>query len=77
MKMQPNNQNPNIPADMDPDELVALLDHLCETGSQHINLDIGEQTKVQTVNSTECNPKLGPCAVPNLGEEPEEDDEEL
>ena len=53
MKMQPNNQNPNIPADMDPDELVALLDHLCETGSQHINLDIGEQTKVQTVSSTE------------------------
>ena len=73
--MQPN--NPNIPQDMDADALVALLDQLCASGSQHINLDIGQQTKVQTVNSTECNPQLGPCAVPNLGEEPEEDDEEL
>jgi hypothetical protein len=75
--MKINNQNPSIPKDMDPDMLVELLDHLCETGSQHINLDIGEQTKVQTVNTTECNPQLGPCAVPNLGEEPEEDDEAL
>ena len=69
--------DPRIPQDMTPDELAALLDHLCETGSQHINLQIGEQTKVQTVNSTECNPMLGPCAVPNLGEEPEEDEGEL
>ena len=68
---------PKLPQDMTEDELVALLDHLCETGSQHINLQIGERTKVQTVNSTECNPALGPCAVPNLGEEPEEDEEEL
>ena len=51
------------------DELVALLDALAVSGSQHINLDIGEQTKVQTVNSTECNPKLGACAVINFDEE--------
>ena len=51
------------------DELVALLDALAVSGSQHINLDIGEQTKVQTVNSTECNPKLGACAVQNFDDE--------
>lgn len=62
---------------MDEDALVALLDHLCETGSQHINLEIGEQTKVQTVSTSDCNPKLGPCAVPNLGSDPEEEDEDL
>ena len=69
--------DPKIPQDMDPDALVELLDALCASGSQHINLNIGQETKVQTVSSTECNPQLGPCAVPNLGEEPEEDDEEL
>lgn len=69
--------DPKRPEHLSEEELVALLDHLCETGSQHINLDIGEKTKVQTVNSSECNPKLGPCAVPNLGEEPDEDDEEF
>lgn len=73
--MQTN--KPNIPADMDEDALVALLDHLCETGSQHINLEIGEQTKVQTVSTSDCNPKLGPCAVPNFGSDPEEEDEDL
>jgi len=51
------------------DELVALLDALAASGSQHINLDIGEQTRVQTVNSTECNPKLGACAVQNFDDE--------
>ena len=51
------------------DDLVALLDALAASGSQHINLDIGEQTKVQTVNSTECNPKLGACAVQNFDDE--------
>ena len=34
--------DPRTPQDMTEDELVALLDHLCETGSQHINLQIGE-----------------------------------
>lgn len=69
--------DPIIPKDMDADALVALLDHLCETGSQHINLDIGEQTRVQTVNTSECSPRLGACAIPNLGKDPGEDDEEL
>ena len=69
--------NPNIPQDMDADALVELLDQLCASGSQHINLNIGQETKVQTVSSTECNPQAGPCAVPNLGGAPEEDDEEL
>lgn len=67
---------PNKP-ELDADALVELLDQLCASGSQHINLDIGQETKVQTVSSTECNPRLGPCAIPNLGDEPEEDDEEL
>ncbi len=51
------------------DDLVALLDALAASGSQHINLDIGDETKVQTVNSTECNPKLGACAVQNFDDE--------
>ena len=68
-------KNPKItnPDDSDlnqqADDLVALLDALAASGSQHINLDIGEQTKVQTVNSTECNPKLGACAVQNFDDE--------
>ena len=67
------NQTKQNPDDADlnqqADELVALLDALTESGSQHINLNIGEQTKVQTVNSTECNPQLGACAIPNFDEE--------
>lgn len=77
-------KNPQIPEDRDADELVALLDSLVSSGSQHINLDIGEVTKVQTVNSTECNPKLGPCALPNVeleddseGEEKTDEDEDF
>ena len=75
MKITPDDSDLNQQAD----ELVALLDALAESGSQHINLDIGEQTKVQTVNSTECSPKLGACAVPNFDEEDpdfQEEDEE-
>ena len=51
------------------DELVQLLDALTASGSQHINLDVGEETKVRTVNSTECSGKLGACAIPNFDEE--------
>ena len=58
--------------DPDPDALAALLDSLISGGTQHINLEIGEQTRIQTVNSTECG-KLGACALPNM---PYEDDEE-
>ena len=57
----------------DPDELAALIDLLMAQGSQHINLEVGEETKVQTVNSTECSGKPGACAVPNLPAEDEDD----
>ena len=49
----------------DPDELADLIDSLIASGSQHINLEIGDETRVQTVNSTECS-KPGACAVPNF-----------
>lgn len=55
---------PNEPQ-TDADELVAMLDALIESGTQHINLTVGDKTHVQTVNSTECGPK-GACAVPNF-----------
>ena len=55
--MKPNNPAP------DADELAALLDSLMASGTQHINLEIGEQTRVQTVSSTECS-KPGACAQP-------------
>ena len=59
--------------DPDPDELAALIDSLVENGTQHINLKVGEQTRVQTVNSTECS-KPGSCAVPNMPYEDGADD---
>lgn len=49
----------------DPDALADLIDSLIASGSQHINLEIGDETRVQTVNSTECS-KPGACAVPNF-----------
>lgn len=55
------------------EELAELLDELFSTGSQHINLEIGNETKVQTVNSTECSGKLGACAVPNAEFDEEEE----
>ncbi|MBR3631253.1 MAG: hypothetical protein IKN55_12385 [Oscillospiraceae bacterium] len=63
---------PQIPQDMDPDALVALLDALCASGSEHINLTIGKETRVQTVNSTECC-KPGACSIPTLGDDPDEE----
>lgn len=75
MKKPPDNVN--MPQDADADALIELLDRLCASGSQHIYLNIGEETRVQTVSSTECSPQLGPCAIPNLGGEPEEEDEEF
>ena len=54
--------------DPEPDELAALIDSLIENGTQHINLEIGEETRVQTVNSTDCSGKPGACAVPNFDE---------
>lgn len=66
--------NPQIPQNMDPDALVELLDALCASGSQHINLTVGSETKVQTMNSTECC-SGGACSIPTLGGDPNEDDE--
>ncbi len=64
----------NDPAlDAQADELAALLDALVAGGSGHINLEIGEQTKVQTINSTDCSGKAGACAVPTFFDEDEEE----
>ena len=59
--------------DPEPDELAALIDSLIENGTQHINLEIGAETRVQTVNSMECS-RPGSCAIPNM---PYEDDAEI
>lgn len=69
----PNHQMPEDP-DQQADEIAALLDALVASGSQHINLNIGEETKIQTVNSTDCSGTLGACAIPNF-EETDEDEE--
>ena len=63
---------PNDP-EMQPDELAELIDLLMAQGTQHLNLEVGEETRVQTVNSTECNGKPGACAVPNLQAEDEDE----
>ncbi|MBQ8922872.1 MAG: hypothetical protein IJ060_12095 [Oscillospiraceae bacterium] len=64
--MKPN----ELPADAaelhDPDALAEMIDRLFESGTQHINLEIGEQTGIRTVNSTDCGGKPGACAVPNF-----------
>ena len=56
-----------IPSKPDPDAdaLVAMLDQLVASGTQHINLEVGDETRIQTINSTECG-KIGACAVPNF-----------
>lgn len=59
----------------DADELAAMLDELMAQGTQHINLTVGAQTRIQTVNSTECGPK-GACAVPNFELNDEDPDAE-
>ena len=57
------------------DELVQMLDRLMSEGTQHVNLTVGAQTRIQTVNSTECGPK-GACAVPNFELNDEDPDAE-
>ncbi len=69
--MKPQN-NPEL--DAQAEELAALLDALVESGSEHINLEVGEQTRVRTVNSTDCSGKLGACAIPTFQDEEESDD---
>ncbi len=54
----------NPETDLQADEIAALLDALIAGGTQHVNLEIGAETRVQTVNSTDCG-KIGPCAVPS------------
>lgn len=51
--------------ELNPDDLADLIDGLFASGTRHINLEIGDETKVQTVSSTDCNPKAGPCALPS------------
>lgn len=65
--MKPNNPEPDVEA------LVAMLDGLMASGTQHINLEVGDETRVQTVNSTDCG-RLGACAQPNFN--PDADDAE-
>lgn len=68
--MKPNDPEREI------DELVAMLDGLIASGTQHINLEIGDETRVQTVNSRDCG-RLGACAQPNFDpDEEQEADEE-
>ncbi len=64
----------NDALDAQAEELAALLDALVESGSGHINLAVGEQTKIRTINSTDCSGKPGACAVPTFLDE-EDDDE--
>ena len=47
------------------EELIAMIDDLIAAGTQHINLEVGDEMRVQTVNSTECS-KPGACSVPNF-----------
>lgn len=54
------------------EELAALLDRLFSAGSQHVNLEIGEETRIQTVNSTDCSGRPGACAIPNAEYDEEE-----
>lgn len=73
--MRNQKTNPEDDLNQQADDLVALLDALAASGSQHIHLDIGEQTRIQTVNSTECNPKKGACAVPNFDQDDFDEEE--
>lgn len=59
--------NDNIPARLtadDADALAALLDQLVSSGTQHITLETGAETKIRTVHTADCGGKPGPCAIP-------------
>ncbi len=68
--MKPNDQE----LDAQAEELAAMLDALVESGSGHIHLQIGEETIVQTVNSTDCSGTPGACAVPTFSDDAEDDE---
>lgn len=72
--MASDKDKPGNISEQDADELAALIDELMASGTQHVNLDVGETAKVQTINSTECG-KKGACSVPNF--DSEDPDEEL
>ena len=60
-----------VPADItadDADGLAELIDRLMAGGTQHIDIETGDQTRVRTVNSTECG-RVGPCAAQVPGED--------
>lgn len=67
--------NPNEQLDLDAqaEELAAMLDALFSGGSGHVNLRVGEETTVQTVNSTEFSCVNGACAVPTFFDDDEDD----
>jgi len=62
----------------DSDVLAAMIDELMSSGTQHLNLEMGDVTRIQTVNSTDCGGKPGACAVPNFEceDSPQESDGE-
>ena len=62
--MMSDERENKVITDSEADELVGLIDSLMSSGSQHISLDVGNDTKVRTVNSTDCG-KAGPCSLPN------------
>lgn len=68
--MMPSNPEPDI------EELIAMIDGLMASGTQHINLEVGVETRVQTINSTECG-KAGACSVPNFDPDDETDDDDF
>ncbi|MDE6729811.1 MAG: hypothetical protein K2J71_03440 [Oscillospiraceae bacterium] len=68
-------QNPEI-SDQQADEIAVLLDTLMTSGSQHINLHIGEETKIRTINSTDCSGTPGACAIPTPEAIDKDEDEE-
>lgn len=63
--MKPDGLPAAQPEDAEAQALAEMLDRLMASGTQHINLEVGAETRVRTVNSTECSGKTGPCAVPN------------
>jgi hypothetical protein len=56
------------------DELAELIDSLVAGGSGRIHLEVGDETRVRTVNSTDCSGTLGACAVPTFFDEEDEDE---
>lgn len=66
---------PVLPEDLSPEELADLIDSLMASGTQHLNLTAGAETRIQTVNSTDCC-SGGACSIPTLGEDDAADEKE-